>query len=121
MRLLVVELFGDIRQTNVFIAYAFGHDAAIEGNAGGPAAKFMHLEGGCRLLVYVESLTVLAGREEDVILDPGIHSLREGGIELCAPSRSRAGRSRHPRTSFPAIAWRRARLFARRCSRELHR
>src|SRR5580704_4326617 len=84
LRFLLVESLGEVLQANSFITYTLGHDAVFEGDAGGAAAEFAHLESGGRLGADVEPLAVAVRSQEDVVFDAGIHGLPEDRLQVDA-------------------------------------
>jgi hypothetical protein len=79
--LLVVDLLGEILETNILVAHTFGHDAVIEGDVGMAAALLANLKSLRRFIAHVEAFRITFGGEEYMIFDPGIHGLGEGWIE----------------------------------------
>ena len=75
------NLRGDVGQSRGFCSSWLGHDAVVEGDAGLAAAEFADVEAVWSFAGDVESLAVALGREEDAILDAGVHGADERRIK----------------------------------------
>jgi hypothetical protein len=77
----VIELFCQIGQANVLVAFSMRYDAVIEGHAGLPASELMHFETRRSFVRHVQTFAVAFRSQEDVVLDAGVDGTAEGGVE----------------------------------------
>jgi hypothetical protein len=58
---LFVELLGEVREANFFIALTLGHDAVVEGNVGVSAALFVNFKSLRRFVAYIQTFGIAFG------------------------------------------------------------
>src|ERR1700722_19635009 len=85
-RFWLLEALRQVFETNILIALALGHDAVVEGDAGVSTMLLVNFKTLRRFVAHIEAVGIAFRGQEDVILNLGIHGLREGGIEFDAGS-----------------------------------